>query len=77
LKADRRARFETLRNRFVLTPKEKRVIAFVFVAVFLGLCTKCYRETHPKMPPRMDKKYPWRKYPTPQPSPAPITKASI
>jgi hypothetical protein len=65
-----RARLETLRNRLALTPKEKRVIAFVFAAFFLGLCAKCYRATHPQMPPQMDKKHPWRKYQTPSPSQA-------
>jgi hypothetical protein len=75
-----RARLETLRNRLALTPKEKRVIAFVFAAFFLGLCAKCYRETHPQMPPQMDKKHPWRKYQVPSPSqarsPAKITRES-
>jgi hypothetical protein len=75
-----RARLETVRNRLALTPKEKRVIAFVFAAFFLGLCAKCYRETHPQTPPSMDKKHPWRKYQTPSPSqagsPAKITRES-
>src|SRR4029077_3572556 len=75
-----RARLEILRNRLALTSKEKRVIAFVFAAFFLGLCAKCYRETHPQVPPQMDEKHPWRKYQTPSPSqarsPAKITRES-
>jgi MoxR-like ATPase len=60
-----RARLEALRNRLALTPKEKRIIAFVIVAFLLGLGVKCYRETHPQTPSQMDKKHPWRKYQTP------------
>ncbi len=65
-----RARLEALRNRLALTPKEKRIIAFVIVAFLLGLGVKCYRETHPQTPSQMDKKHPWRKYQTPSRSPA-------
>jgi hypothetical protein len=33
---------------FVLTPEEKRTIAFVLCAVVLGVATKHYRDTHPR-----------------------------
>jgi hypothetical protein len=56
------ARFEALRNRLVLTPKERRVIAFVVTAFLLGLCAKCYRENHPQKPPQMDKKHSGQKH---------------
>jgi hypothetical protein len=56
-----RARFEALRNRLVLTPKERRVVAFIVTAFFLGLCTKCYRETHPQKPPQTGKQHRWQK----------------
>jgi len=65
------ARFEALRNRLVLTPKERRIIAFVVTAFFVGLCAKCYRETHPQKPPKMDKKHPGQKHQTALPSSAP------
>jgi hypothetical protein len=45
-----------LRHRFVLTPEEKRVVVFVVAALLLGLGTKCYRDTHPQAPPKIDKK---------------------
>jgi hypothetical protein len=44
-----------LRHKFVLTPEEKRVIGFVVAALLLGLGTKCYRDTHPQLPTRIDK----------------------
>jgi len=39
------------RQIFVLTPEEKRVLAFVLVAFVLGLGAKHYRDTHPQAPP--------------------------
>ena len=41
-------RFEALRQRFVFTREEKRVIAFVLLAFVLGLAVKHYRDTHPQ-----------------------------
>ena len=41
-------RFEALRQRFVLTREEKRVIAFILLAFALGLAVKHYRDTHPR-----------------------------
>jgi len=46
------------RQIFVLTPEEKRVLAFVLVAFVLGLGAKHYRDTHPEAPPSIDKKHP-------------------
>ena len=40
----RRAKFEL----FVLTPEEQRAIAFLVLALILGLWTKHYRLTHPR-----------------------------
>jgi hypothetical protein len=36
------------RQVFVLTPEEKKTIAFVLCAFVLGLTTKHYRDTHPR-----------------------------
>jgi hypothetical protein len=41
-----RFKFGEARQRFRLTPTEKRVAVFVLAAVVLGLATKCYRDTH-------------------------------
>lgn len=39
------------RQIFVLTPEEKKTIAFVLCAFILGLAVKHYRDAHPA-PPR-------------------------
>jgi hypothetical protein len=39
------------RQLLVLTPEEKKTVAFVLVALFLGIATKQYREAH-AIPPR-------------------------
>jgi hypothetical protein len=39
------------RQIFVLTPEEKKTIAFALCALVLGIATKHYRDTHPQ-PPR-------------------------
>jgi hypothetical protein len=59
------------RQIFVLTPEEKRVLAFVLVAFVLGLGAKHYRDTHPQAPPSIDKKHPWRMHATTTPSSSP------
>ena len=41
-----RFKFAEVRQRFRLTPTEKRVAVFVLAAVVLGLATKCYRDAH-------------------------------
>lgn len=46
-----------LRQRFVLTREEKRVIAFVIGALALGAATKHYRDTHPQPQQKIDKKH--------------------
>jgi hypothetical protein len=46
-----------LRHKFVLTPEEKRVIAFVLIALLLGLGTKFYRETYQPISTKIDKKH--------------------
>jgi hypothetical protein len=58
LKPGDRWSWDELRHRFVLTPEEKRVIAFVIAALLLGLATKCYRDEHPQPPPTTDEKHP-------------------
>jgi hypothetical protein len=47
LKDGWRFKFEQVRQRFRLTPTEKRVAVFVLAASLLGLVTKCYRDAHP------------------------------
>lgn len=42
------------REIFVLTPDEKKAVACVLGALFLGLGTKYYRETHPRPPPPLN-----------------------
>lgn len=42
---------ERRRQIFVLTPEEKKTIAFVLCALVLGIATKHYRDKHPQ-PPR-------------------------
>jgi hypothetical protein len=74
LKRRWRARLQALRSRLVLTPKEKRVITFIFAAFLLGLCAKHYRETHPHMLPQIEQKHPWQKYQAPSSSPSPKQK---
>ena len=41
-----RFKFAEARQRFRLTPTEKRVTVFVLAAIVLGLTTKCYRDAH-------------------------------
>src|SRR5205807_3512770 len=51
LKDGWRFKFEQVRQRFRLTPTEKRVAVFVLAAFLLGLATKCYRDAHPSPAP--------------------------
>jgi hypothetical protein len=46
VKKNWRFKFGETRQRFRLTPTEKRVAVFILAAVVLGLATKCYRDTH-------------------------------
>jgi hypothetical protein len=69
-------KLDELRQKLVLTPEEKRVIAFVIAAFVLGLGTKCYRDKHPQPLPYIDPKHPWRKDAMPPPSSTPKGKRS-
>ena len=42
----RRFKFREVRQRFRLTPIERRVAVFIVAAFMLGLMTKCYRDAH-------------------------------
>jgi hypothetical protein len=46
VKKSRRFKFDEVRQRFRLTPTERRVVVFVAAAFVLGLITKCYRDAH-------------------------------
>src|SRR4051794_27907899 len=50
-KKSRRFKFDEVRQRFRLTPTERRVAVFVAAAFALGLITKCYRDAHPSPTP--------------------------
>ena len=47
VKKNWRFKFDEMRQRFRLTPTEKRIVVFVLAAFALGLATKCYRDAHP------------------------------
>src|SRR6476469_243490 len=51
VRMSRRFKFDDVRQRFRLTPTERRVVAFVVAAFVLGLVTKCYRDAHPSPTP--------------------------
>ena len=51
VKKNRRFKFDEVRQRFRLTPTERRVAVFVAAAFVLGLITKCYRDEHPSPTP--------------------------
>ena len=53
-----RWKWDELRHKLVLTREEKRVVSFIVAAFLLGLCTKCYRDTHPQLPVPNDTKHP-------------------
>ena len=58
-------------QKFVLTPEEKRVIAFILTAFVLGLAVKHYRDTHPHpITPPLKKTYRSHAYQT---SPGPTS----
>jgi hypothetical protein len=52
---------------FVLTPEEKRVVAFVMLMILIGICVKEYRQRHQPPPVRIEQT--WAKLP-------PLTSAS-
>jgi hypothetical protein len=45
------------RQIFVLTPEEKRTVAFILCAIVLGLAAKHYRTGHPPPPIKIDGKH--------------------
>jgi len=51
----RRFKFDEVRQRFRLTPVERRVALFIIAAFVLGLVTKCYRDAHPQMQTPIDR----------------------
>jgi hypothetical protein len=51
VKKSRRFKFDEVRQRFRLTPTERRVALFVAAAFVLGLVTKCYRDAQPSPTP--------------------------
>jgi hypothetical protein len=55
LKKTRRFKFDEVREKFRLTPTERRVALFIIAAFVLGLVTKCYRDAHPQMPTLIEK----------------------
>jgi hypothetical protein len=56
-------------NLFVLTPEEKRVVAFVMLMILVGICVKEYRKRHPVPPvPIQVQKHPWMRRLPPLPS---------
>jgi hypothetical protein len=55
LKKGWRFKFDEVRQRFRLTPTERRVAVFVVAAFVLGLVTKCYRDAHPSPTPAAGK----------------------
>ena len=50
-----RFKFAEARQRFRLTPTEKRVAVFILAVVVLGLATKCYRDAHLSSTPATSK----------------------
>jgi hypothetical protein len=58
LKFPARWKCDDLRHKLVLTSEEKKVIVFVLAAFVLGVGAKCYRDTHPQPPVKIDKKHP-------------------
>ncbi|PYK22080.1 MAG: hypothetical protein DME56_02280 [Verrucomicrobia bacterium] len=61
VKKIRRFKFDEVRQRFRLTPVERRVTLFIIAAFLLGLITKCYRDAHPQMPTPIGKTHSARK----------------
>jgi hypothetical protein len=57
-------------NFFVLTPEEKRVVAFIMLMILVGVCVKEYRKRHPVPPVPIEvQKHPWMRKLPPLPSP--------
>jgi hypothetical protein len=71
-----RSRLDRFRQRFVLTPHEQRVVAFVVAAFLLGLFTKYYRETYPTAVPASTKAKPAKTRSTIPPKSLPAAKST-
>jgi hypothetical protein len=55
VKRSKHFKFDEVRQRFRLTPVERRVALFIIAAFVLGLVTKCYRNAHPQMQAPIDR----------------------
>jgi len=76
-KTNWRSRLDRFRQRFVLTPHEERVVAFVVAAFLLGLFTKHCREDHPTAVPASTKAKPANTRSTIPPNSAPVAKSTL
>jgi hypothetical protein len=76
-KTNWRSRLDRFRQRFVLTPHEGRVVAFVVAAFLLGLFTKHYRETHSTAVPASTKAKPAKTRSTIPPNSPPAAKSTL
>ena len=54
---DWREKLAALRQRFILTREEQKVIVFVFAVFVLGVGAKYYREAHPQPSQPFDTKH--------------------
>jgi hypothetical protein len=48
-------KFDEVRQKFRLTPTERKIAVFVISAFVLGLITKCYRDAHPAIQKPVEK----------------------
>jgi hypothetical protein len=74
LKERWRSRFDALKQRFVLTREEKRVIIFIVVAFALGLTARHYRGAHSPIPDKIDNKHSYSRAQGASPSSTPSRK---
>jgi hypothetical protein len=74
LKERWRSSFDALKQRFVLTREEKRVIIFIVVAFALGLTARHYRGAHSPAPNKIDNKHSYTRAQRASPSSAPSRK---
>jgi hypothetical protein len=66
--------FDALKQRFVLTREEKRVIIFIVVAFALGLTAKHYRGAHSPTPDKIGTKHSYSRAQRASPSSTPSRK---
>jgi hypothetical protein len=74
LKERWRSSFDALKQRFVLTREEKRVIIFIVVAFALGLTARHYRGAHSPAPDTVDNKHSYTRAQRVSPSSIPSRK---